>query len=421
MLLSLVSSQITLAQDVIVKKDGSTVLSKVMEIGSTEIKYKKWSNQDGPLYTISVSELQSINYENGERETFDAAPAQTSTSQNPQQPQAKSLGPDARNAELIQLYNKDYNLTEYEKKRGKGDKIAKAGVLFFKVEESSVMSNEELEMSFITCTTPTLSTDPEYNGYYPHMRYNIVLKNKTNQIIYIDLASCIRSSNLGEHRVYFTSEEVGVGQSSGGGVSVGLGAVAGALGIGGVVGAVANGIGIGQGNSTTVNKSYTQQRILSIPPRSTAHLTDFKYLEVKKDQVYTLAEKAEEFSFDIFWPFYARDAYGLENIKGMSIRRGFVNQGQEKVFTPDNSPLVFNYVITYSTTNDFSTYSTLNSTLYASKVIGMSFHTFTPGTFGGGNGLGMDRMWKMWRSDEGMEKYIENYNHHTICGPIEFL
>lgn len=33
------------AQDVIVKKDGSTILSKVIEIGTTEVKYKKWNNQ----------------------------------------------------------------------------------------------------------------------------------------------------------------------------------------------------------------------------------------------------------------------------------------------------------------------------------------------------------------------------------------
>lgn len=58
-------SLIAMAQDVIVKKDGTTVLSKVLEISSTEIKYKQWSNQDGPLYSINRSEVVSINYENG--------------------------------------------------------------------------------------------------------------------------------------------------------------------------------------------------------------------------------------------------------------------------------------------------------------------------------------------------------------------
>lgn len=62
------ASLITMAQDVIVMKDGSTIQSKVMEINGTEIKYKKWSNLDGPMYSISRNEVNSINYQNGEVE-----------------------------------------------------------------------------------------------------------------------------------------------------------------------------------------------------------------------------------------------------------------------------------------------------------------------------------------------------------------
>ena len=58
------------AQDVIVKKDGSTILSKVTEVGTSEVKYKKWSNKEGPTYVINISELLSINYENGEKDSF---------------------------------------------------------------------------------------------------------------------------------------------------------------------------------------------------------------------------------------------------------------------------------------------------------------------------------------------------------------
>lgn len=59
-----------LAQDGIVKKDGSTILSKVLEVNTSEIKYKKYSNLDGPTYTILNTELLSINYKNGESEKF---------------------------------------------------------------------------------------------------------------------------------------------------------------------------------------------------------------------------------------------------------------------------------------------------------------------------------------------------------------
>ena len=64
------ASLMTMAQDVIVKKDGSTLLSKVMEINSLEIKYKKWSNLEGPVYSINRADVLSINYQNGEIDKF---------------------------------------------------------------------------------------------------------------------------------------------------------------------------------------------------------------------------------------------------------------------------------------------------------------------------------------------------------------
>ena len=71
------------AQDVIVKKDNSTILSKVLRISNSEIEYKKWSNLDGPTYVISVSEILSINYENGDIDRFeDSSNNQILTQQN---------------------------------------------------------------------------------------------------------------------------------------------------------------------------------------------------------------------------------------------------------------------------------------------------------------------------------------------------
>ena len=61
------------AQDVIVKTDGNTIATKVIEVGQSEIKYKKFNHQDGPTYTILKTDVSYINYENGERESFGAA------------------------------------------------------------------------------------------------------------------------------------------------------------------------------------------------------------------------------------------------------------------------------------------------------------------------------------------------------------
>lgn len=61
------------AQDVIKQKDGTTIQSKVLEISSTEIKYKKFSNQGGPTYTLSKTEVSSITYESGDFDSFDGS------------------------------------------------------------------------------------------------------------------------------------------------------------------------------------------------------------------------------------------------------------------------------------------------------------------------------------------------------------
>jgi len=56
------------AQDIIIKNDKSEIKSKVIELTSTTIKYKKWENQDGPLYNIENKEVFMILYANGQRE-----------------------------------------------------------------------------------------------------------------------------------------------------------------------------------------------------------------------------------------------------------------------------------------------------------------------------------------------------------------
>lgn len=66
------------AQDVIIKKDGGTIVSKVLEIDDTVVKYKKFSNLEGPTYSISKVEVNCINYENGEKETFSVTGAKES-------------------------------------------------------------------------------------------------------------------------------------------------------------------------------------------------------------------------------------------------------------------------------------------------------------------------------------------------------
>ena len=58
------------SQDKLFKPDGTKLEVKVLEVNQTEIKYKKWSNQVGPTYTINKNEVMMILYQNGENEVI---------------------------------------------------------------------------------------------------------------------------------------------------------------------------------------------------------------------------------------------------------------------------------------------------------------------------------------------------------------
>lgn len=107
------------AQDVIVRNDGSTITSKVLEVSSTEIKYKKFSNPTGPTYSISKTDVNYINYENGDREDFGkAVAAQTTETSNTQFSFAQQQNNrPVSDVDLLRNYNRSY------KKRAKTLKL----------------------------------------------------------------------------------------------------------------------------------------------------------------------------------------------------------------------------------------------------------------------------------------------------------
>lgn len=55
------------AQDVIVKKDGSTIVCRVVSLTDSEIIYKKWSDLNGSNYVMERSAASAINYQDGKK------------------------------------------------------------------------------------------------------------------------------------------------------------------------------------------------------------------------------------------------------------------------------------------------------------------------------------------------------------------
>jgi hypothetical protein len=58
------------AQDTIYKRNKEVISAKIAEISSTEVKYKRFAMQDGPLFVIGRDEVQKIKFANGAVDSF---------------------------------------------------------------------------------------------------------------------------------------------------------------------------------------------------------------------------------------------------------------------------------------------------------------------------------------------------------------
>ena len=329
------------AQDIIVMRDGSIVQSKVTEITSSEVKYKKYSNLDGPLYTIDKSTILAINYENGEKETFSAEEQQPTTPSPTPEPMTDEVSEEAkqRNREAIQRINSI--IPEATKYAGK--KVTKL-YCALGVSEDSYILNDDLELLISTTTNPNYG----HNGYGFNWIY-VTIKNNTKKMLYIDLGNTFFISG-GATTVYYVPTTTSVGKTTSTGVGVNAGAVTNALGVGGSLGKLASGVTVGGGgSSSTVSVTYSQ-RVIAIPPMSTTKLEEqglFNEEGIYGNGIY-LGKYGPCFSLG---------------------KREYV-AGEAHSYTKDNSPIKFNFYITYSFTEDCSVTKVMNTELYGRYILG---------------------------------------------------
>lgn len=394
--LMLLSATSVFAQDVIVKKDGSTILSKVQEINENNVKYKKFSNLQGPTYTMGKADILSINYENGDKDDFSEMKnlGETSTSTGEAHKLVNKTA-DFRNTEILALYNRNYTPTAKAKvKKGKtvknnGQKtlaLSYSGICMFGVSLSSIMSNEDIEMTFVK----EIRSNPNNDNKHEECVYNIQLKNKTNKTIYIDKGNCFRIENNGEFHCYFNETEqlnVSTGNNSGG--SLGLGSITSVLGIGGKIGLLANGVSVGGGSSRNVTKSYSQQRIIAIPPQGMRNLCVPNFVKTSGYKVFGDVHSVHE---------TIEDAESFECIydKKENLEDFFVPYGTSKLFDEKDSPYQRKYIITYSIDEHFSSYSTIEAHLYIRQIVGTQ----------------ISDSFSKYRINP--ERYIEEINDYTI-------
>ena len=366
-ILSLVALNVA-AQDVVVKKDGSTILAKVLEVNQDNIRYKKYSNRKGPTYTIRISDVMTINYENGEKETFDVSATSVSESQSSQKEiKRKAAG---NNRQLIAKYNAPITLNPKEQSKKPADKY----ILIFGVTENSILSNDDIEITYKKNKKNDISAF--FTQKYDRITYAINIRNKTSKVLYIDKANCFRIPSEGAAVSYLTNEQVTVGRTSGGGLSMGLGGITNALGVGGAIGGIIGGVSVGGGKSNSISSTYGESRLLAIPPMGNVNIRDEKVVKVSmwksrmlnKEEVLEFPELLnEQIRCPGGGPYVI---VGKDETMHLELSQGLTSIGCRKSFDETDSPFTINYFLTYSTLEDFSHYSTVNFGIYVREIIG---------------------------------------------------
>lgn len=70
------------SQDRIKTVSGEVVQAKVLEINRNEVKYKRYSNPDGPVYVLGTQEISEITFQNGEKEVFNSVKSSAGSLEN---------------------------------------------------------------------------------------------------------------------------------------------------------------------------------------------------------------------------------------------------------------------------------------------------------------------------------------------------
>ncbi len=85
------------AQDLIVRTDSTRIEARVTEVSPETVRYKRFSNPDGPTYVLPVAGIDYIRYANGETDRFrqPAAPAPAPDAPVAGTPAAPAPAPDA--------------------------------------------------------------------------------------------------------------------------------------------------------------------------------------------------------------------------------------------------------------------------------------------------------------------------------------
>lgn len=375
-LLTLAATAVNALADTIVMKDGTIKTVYNVEEAGEWILYTDGADKNSALHRIAVAEVFAIKSDDGQMRTVGAstqpAPAAPQPAvQDNAVPAAPKMIPPVAHADNQIIIN-EYNSKQFTIEKNK-DKIYRGGVnTLWGIGRESVICDSLVQIEF------------EYyqgsdSGIWQD-GYKVALYNNGNAPVYIDLTNSFRIIDGMATPFYDGATYT---QNSGGskGGSFNVGALAGALGVGGALGTLASGVNVGGGTSSGISVTTSDQPILTVPPHSKVYLPLRKFVEGKKiyDKYENFYWKNGKTKKEIKSELKMGKGDSLKNIEQMGNKSDSkeitaesmqLKKGQTVDFAEDESPKEYGFRISYSTRPDFTEYTTLPVKLYLKQVFG---------------------------------------------------
>lgn len=349
------------AEDIIVLQNGDIVKAKVIEIGQTEVKYRKISNLNGPIYSINKNEIFSISYENGEKEVFNDNPTKHKLEANSDsQNSVTVVSPAEDNDNIISEYNQYYS-GDKEKKIKNG--LAKEFSICWYFTPQSVLSSDDVIVSFEIVNIPHYGS--HYIDDYEDIlgEYKINISNRSSEPIFIDLANTMRVDFDASIHPFYTGGSSSIQGGSGGGAGINVGSITNLLGIGGAVGTIANGLNLNSNKHNGATLTVGEQQVLTILPNTTLSLPMRKVINKKRTKI---TDHFENFKFGDYMDTWDKRT---PEISKLQIKKNEIREidFQEKPFS-------IQYYITYSKNRDFSNSYVIPLELYPGVIDASKSH-----------------------------------------------
>lgn len=371
------------AQDRVITKEGDVFNAYRIDIGGTYIYYTKEDKEGAALQKIAKGDVLMIKKKDGtkiemtEQTTASSQTTRTETEEKTGITNVKiedlSTEAKAANDKLIAKINAPVKLNVVEKhQKDIGKKEASSSYACFGVTPNSILCDDNIE---VTChfgklmksskNTPAEWENNVFNAYFkgtdnPAILFSI--KNKTSQTIYLDLANTFYVS-MGQSSCYYVPTSTTTSSTSSSGAGLNLGAVTGALGIGGIAGTVANGVNVGGGSSNTITNTTYSQRIIAIAPLSTIDLSA-KYIfgnEIKSI--------SKGLRYELLFANRSYDYCATANFSPNS-QSGAMMFGDHYVYSFDSSPIKMSFFVAYAKFESCTSEKVLSSHYYLNNMLG---------------------------------------------------